>query len=145
MELKSFISQALSSGVALHLVTRPSTQRALHGRSKLNNLRKAIDAHPLPWFFGALLASFGAGVGAYQAVLSWSGMKVVRDEASSKLAIRIEASPAGAKIALNGDAEKFFQGMSLPEGLNVLSRNTSRRGSPFHSLGATGPGTLWIA
>ena len=87
----------------------------------VTTFRKKIDAHPLPWFCAALAGAFLTGVGTYQAVISWGGFKVVRDEARMKLGLRVETTPSDATIALGQDASKFFQGMPIPDGPNEIS------------------------
>lgn len=82
----------------------------------MSTFREAVEAHPLPWFFAAVVGAFLAGVGAFQAVVSWSGQKIVRDEATMKLAVRVEPSPADAAIGIGQDLGKFYQGMPLPDG-----------------------------
>lgn len=86
----------------------------------MSKFREAIETHPLPWFVGAVIGSFIAGVSAYQAVISWSGHKIVRDETTMKLAVRVEPSPADATVGLGQEPSKFFQGMPLPDGPSVF-------------------------
>lgn len=87
----------------------------------MSKFRASVEKHPLPWFFSSLFAAFISGVGTYQAVVSWSGMKIVRDESDARNAVRIETSPSDAKIEFKADSAKFFQGMSLAEGANEFA------------------------
>lgn len=82
----------------------------------MSTFREAVEAHPLPWFFAAVVGAFLAGVGAFQAVVSWSRQKIVRDEATMKLAVRVKLSSADAAIGIGQDLGKFYQGMPLPDG-----------------------------
>ncbi|HUL53047.1 MAG TPA: secretin and TonB N-terminal domain-containing protein [Opitutaceae bacterium] len=94
----------------------------------MSRFREAIEAHPLPWFLGAIVGAFLAGVGAFRAVVSWSGQKIVRDEAAMKFAVRVEPSPTDATIGVGQDPAKFYQGMPLPDGPNefLVSREGYR-------------------
>lgn len=87
----------------------------------MSRFRHAIEANPIPWFFGALIGAFVAGIGTYQAVLAWSGHKVVRDEATMKLTVRVEPNPRDATVELGQEAGKFFQGMPLVDGASEFT------------------------
>lgn len=77
----------------------------------------SIKDHPLPWFLGSVIAAFFAGAATYQAIISWTGQKVVLDETTMKLAVRVEATPQDATVSLGPDPDRsYYPGMPLPDG-----------------------------
>ena len=88
---------------------------------QMRSFREIIESHPLPWFLGSVIVAFVSGIGAYQSVLSWSGMKIVHDESEAKLSLHIAPTPTDSIVSLSDDPVKFFQGMPIPDGQTTLA------------------------